>query len=84
MRLRSAGRVAWGIHATGFTSILHFKSVNFESANTLSKCEIKATLPWVHTNNFAYAKPKMELLNRIHQYSTHSMYLNVMWNNIAA
>ena len=31
------------IHASRFTSFLHFKSVNFESANTLSKCESKAT-----------------------------------------
>ena len=30
----------------GFTSISHFKNVNFESANTLSKCESKATLPY--------------------------------------
>ena len=29
----------------GFTSFLHFKSANFESANTLSMCECKATLP---------------------------------------
>ena len=36
--------VAWGIHATGFTLFSHFKSVNFESANTLSKCESKAML----------------------------------------
>ena len=37
--------VAWGIRAMGFTSISHVKSSNFESANTLSKCESKATLP---------------------------------------
>ena len=37
--------VAKGIRATRFTSFSHFKSTNFESANTLSKCESKATLP---------------------------------------
>ena len=33
------------VQASGFTSFSHFKSVNFESANTLWKCESKAMLP---------------------------------------
>ena len=37
--------VAQGNRATGFTSFSHLKSANFESANTLSKYESKATLP---------------------------------------
>ena len=35
--LKCAVLVAQGIHATGFTSFSHFKSANFESANTLAK-----------------------------------------------
>ena len=41
----SAVMMAWGIRAMGFTSISHFRSANFESTNTLSKYESKATLP---------------------------------------
>ena len=37
--------VVQGIRATGFTSFSHFKSANFESANTFSKYDSKATLP---------------------------------------
>ena len=37
--------VAQGICAMGFTSFSHFKIANFKSADTLSKCESKATLP---------------------------------------
>ena len=38
----------------GFTSILHFKSGNYESANTLSKCESKATLPYFKIVIFSF------------------------------
>ena len=44
--------VAQGNCATGFTTFSHFKRASFESANTLSKCESKATLPFYYLNFF--------------------------------